>query len=64
MVWAVTVTLHIPLYIAANLTTNIAVIYVACFYLGVGLMGRYPAAFVLLTESIPKEHRPIVGTLY
>ena len=62
-VWAVTVALQIPLYIGANFTSYIGVVYVMCFYLGMGLIGRFACGFVLLTESFPKKYQAIVGTV-
>ena len=34
-----------------------------CFYLGMGLIGRFACGFVLLTESFPKKYQAIVGTV-
>ena len=53
--WAVTLFCQLPLYLGANITSNIGVIYVMCFYLGMGLIGRFTCGFVLLTESLPKD---------
>jgi len=33
-----------------------------CFYLGMGLIGRFTCGFVLLTESLPKKNQAMGGT--
>jgi len=55
-VWITTIACQLPLYFGANLTSNIGVIYVSCFYLGMGLIGRFACGFVLLTELMPAKH--------
>ena len=62
LVFIVTLFLQLPLYIGANFTNSIGVIYVMCFYLGMGLIGRFTCGFVLLTESLPKKHQMLGGT--
>ena len=47
----------------AIFTDNIGVVYFACFYLGMGLIGRFTCGFVLLTESLPKKHQMMGGTI-
>ena len=54
--WWVTITLQLPLYIMAIFSTHIGVVYISCFYLGMGLIGRFACGFVMLTESLPKRH--------
>ena len=61
-VFVVTIFLQLPLYIGANVTDNIGVIYVMCFYLGMGLIGRFTCGFVLLTESFPNKYQMMGGT--
>lgn len=51
-----TAALQIPLYLLALLTRNLAVIYFLCFYVGVALIGKFAAGFVLLTEILPSRY--------
>lgn len=62
-VMTTTLLITLALYPAANLTSNIGVIYAMYFYLGMGTIGRYSVAFVLLTESVPKKHQMIAGSV-
>lgn len=43
-------------------STHIGVVYISCFYLGMGLIGRFACGFVMLTESLPKRHQALGGT--
>lgn len=52
------------MYIAANCTSNIGVVYVCCWFLGMGLIGRFTFGFVMLTELTPNKHQAIFGTLF
>lgn len=63
-VWGMTMVLHLPLYFMINLSTHIGVGYVACFYIGLGIIGRFACGFILLTETTPKKLQAIVGTIY
>ena len=63
-VFVVNIFLQLPLYLMANFTNHLGVVYVACFYLGMGLIGRFTCGFVLLTESLPKKHQMLGGSLY
>lgn len=51
------------LFPAALFTTHIGVLYVACFWFGVGLIGRFTTGFVLLTETLCKRHQAMIGTI-
>ena len=62
-VFMVTSVLQLPLYIANNYTANLGTLYVVCFFFGVALIGRFTCGFVLLTESLCKTHKAIVGTV-
>ena len=62
--WVVTVCTQLPLYIMANCTDNIGVIYVGCWFLGMGLIGRFTFGFVMLTELTPNKRQAVVGTLF
>ena len=62
-VFMVTMFFQIPLFIAALYTKQLGVLYVCCFFLGVGLIGRFTTGFVLLTEVLVKRHQALVGTL-
>ena len=62
-VFVATIFLQLPLYLLAIFTDNIGVVYFACFYLGMGLIGRFTCGFVLLTESLPKKHQMMGGTI-
>ena len=33
-----------------------------CFYLGMGLIGRFACGFVMITESVPKKYQASFGT--
>ena len=55
--------MQLPLYLCAIFTDNIGVVYLACFYLGMGLIGRFTCGFVLLTESFPKKYQMVGGTI-
>ena len=55
-VWYTTVCLQLALFPGTNLTNNIGVIYVMCFYLGMSLTGRFACGFVLLTELNIKKY--------
>ena len=55
-VWMVTIVLQLPLYVGANLTEHIGIVYVCCFYLGLGLIGRFACGFVMLTECNIAKH--------
>ena len=46
----------------ANVSSSIGVVYISCFYLGMGLIGRFACGFVMLTESLPKRHQAFGGT--
>ena len=61
-VWYTTIFCQLPIYFMANLSDNIGVIYVATFYLGMGLIGRFACGFVLLTELLPEKHQAMGGT--
>jgi hypothetical protein len=37
---------------------------VACFYIGLGLVGRFACGFILLTEVTPSKHQAAVGTAF
>lgn len=56
IVWFVTITCQLPIYFGANLTDHIGVVYVMCFYLGMGLIGRFACGFILFTEIVPKKY--------
>ena len=51
--WFITVFLQLPIYVAANVTDHIGVVYVCCFFLGFGLIGRFACGYILFTESVP-----------
>ena len=51
------------MYIAANCTSNIGVVYVCCWFLGMGLIGRFTFGFVMMTELTPNKQQAIVGTI-
>ena len=53
---------QIPLYVLANTTGSIGIIYVLTFYLGVALIGRFTGGFVLLTECLCTKNQTIWGT--
>ncbi len=54
----------LPLYLILNLSSHIGAIYIANFFLGVALMGRFACSFILLTESVPKENQALVGAAF
>ncbi len=62
IVWFTTITCQLPLYVMANVTSHVGVVYVACFYLGMGLIGRFACGFVMVTETLPKKHQAFAGT--
>ena len=64
LVWSVTIFCQLPLYFMANITDHLAMVYVATFYLGMGLIGRFACGFVLLTESLPKKHQSMIGAVF
>lgn len=64
LVWCVTITCNLPLYLMANLTDQLSVIYIVTFYLGMGLIGRFACGFVLFTEVLPKAHQSMMGSVY
>ena len=43
--------------------SSIGSLYVACFFFGLALIGRFTCAFVLLTESLCERHKVLTGTL-
>ena len=47
-----------------NLFDQIGFGYVATFFLGLGLVGRFACGFILLTEVTPTKHQGAVGTAY
>jgi len=55
-VWYLTMICQLPLFFGANLTQNLGVVLIMCFYLGMGLIGRFACGFVLLTEMNIKKH--------
>ena len=61
-VYMVTSFLQLPLYIGANYTSSLGVVYVIVFLFGVALIGRFSTGFVLLTESMPNSHKASAGT--
>ena len=56
VVWQATITLTLPLFLLLNLSSHIGAIYVADFFLGMALIGRFACGFILLTESMPKKN--------
>ena len=54
---------QIPLYVLANTTGSIGVVYVLTFYLGVALIGRFTCGFILLTECLCKTNQSTWGTV-
>ena len=46
---------QLPLYILANTTGSLFILYVLTFYLGVALIGRFTCGFVLVTECLCKK---------
>lgn len=61
-VWYVCICCQLPLFIGANLTENIGVIYVMCFYLGMGLIGKITCGFVLCSELNITKNKTAAGT--
>lgn len=53
-----------PLFIMAATTTELSVIYVVQFWLGVATIGRFTCGFVLLTELVPEKSASLAGTSY
>ena len=47
---------QIPMYVLANKTSSLGVIYFCVFFLGVALIGRFACGFVLMTECLQKKH--------
>ena len=56
LVWQVTITLTLPIFLVLNLSSHIGAIYLANFFLGFALIGRFACSFILLTESMPLEN--------
>ena len=64
LVWTVTIFCQLPLYIAANISDHLGIVYIVTFYLGMGLIGRFACGFVLFTESLPKDKQSIMGAMF
>ena len=60
--WIVTIFLQLPIYIGAAVTSHIGVVYVMCFFLGMGLIGRFACGFVMFTEQLTEKHQASGGT--
>lgn len=60
--WVVTIFCQLPIYLGAGITSHIGVIYVMCFVLGMGLIGRFACGFVMLTEQLPDRVQASAGT--
>lgn len=55
--------IQLPLYILANTTHNLAILYILTFYLGVCLIGRFTCGFVLFNECINLKDQFVYGTI-
>lgn len=61
-VYIIVTGMQLPLYLFAALTKELGVIYFVCFWLGIFLIGRLSAAFILLVELSQTKHRAYTGT--
>ena len=52
-VYLVTITLQLPIYVLNNTAKTLIPEYIVSFLLGVALLGRFTAGFILLLESVP-----------
>ena len=54
--------LYLPLYFMIGLASHIGVSYVAFFFIGLGLVGRFACGFILLAEVTPRKHQAAAAT--
>ena len=62
--WYASICCHLPIYMAGIFTNHIGVVYVCCFWLGFGLVGRFACGYILFTESVPPQHASKFIALY
>jgi len=53
-VWRATIFFTLPVILLLNLSNHLGAIYVANFFLGINVIGRYTIGFVLASESVSK----------
>ena len=61
-VYLITITLQLPIYVLNNTAKTLIPEYIVSFLLGVALLGRFTAGFILLLESVPQKHKALAGT--
>ena len=61
-VFLFTMVFQLPIYLMIALTSQLWLIYVGVFWMGVLLIGRFVTGFTLLTELVPDKNASFAGT--